>query len=202
MIVFATKIIQRHVFSVCGAVERKNYLKEQLNRDAFGTDIAAGPVPDINLLTCLVADFLKELPEPLVPAEIWTMLLDAQEAILPADADGNQAILLKIIDCLPHINRVSRRASERARADKNSSFQNTLVLLVDHIKLLLASEPHNGLTLTRVCAIFGKQIFMKTFTRVKRSVNKSIKVFNIPWGVIMHIDNFSLVKMAYCNLSI
>lgn len=41
-------------------MERKNYIKEQLNRDAFGTDISINPIPDINLLTCLVKDFLRK----------------------------------------------------------------------------------------------------------------------------------------------
>lgn len=87
-------------------MERKNYIKEQLNKDAFGTDLSSNPIPDINLLTCIVKDFLRELPEPLIPLNIYTMFVDASAGLLPADREGNQNIMLKIVDCLSAANRV------------------------------------------------------------------------------------------------
>lgn len=90
-------------------MERKNYIKEQLNRDAFGTDLSVNPIPDVNLITCLVKDFLRELPEPLIPLNIYTMLVDASAGLLPSDREGNQSIMLKIVDCMTPANRVRSR---------------------------------------------------------------------------------------------
>lgn len=94
-------------FSVCGAVERKNLLKRAFDWDSRTADLSVGPVPDINLLTCVVKDFLRELPESLIPLNIYTMLVDAGGLILPSDKDGNQKLLLRIVDCLPTPNKVN-----------------------------------------------------------------------------------------------
>jgi hypothetical protein len=51
--------------------------RAQFNENSREADITERPVPDVNLLTGLVKDFLRELPEPLVPTNIYAMLLYA-----------------------------------------------------------------------------------------------------------------------------
>ncbi|CAK5053137.1 unnamed protein product [Meloidogyne enterolobii] len=129
------------IYYLCGASERKDHLRAQLEENANEVDIGEQPVPDINLLTCLVKDFLRELSEPLIPCNIYAMLLDAAGVMPPNDSDGNQKLIMRIVDCLPTPNKT------------------TVVFLMEHLKHLLLSEPHNGMTMQRLCSVFGPLIF-------------------------------------------
>ncbi|CAK5074451.1 unnamed protein product [Meloidogyne enterolobii] len=129
------------IYYLCGASERKDHLRAQLEENANEVDIGEQPVPDINLLTCLVKDFLRELSEPLIPCNIYAMLLDAAGVMPPNDSEGNQKLIMRIVDCLPTPNKT------------------TVVFLMEHLRHLLLSEPHNGMTMQRLCSVFGPLIF-------------------------------------------
>lgn len=95
-------------YLVCGANERKLLLRELLKNDSRNADLNIGPVPDVNLLTCLVKDFLRELPTPLIPLNIYSMLVDAGDVLnVTADKEDNQKFILRIIDCLQIHNKVN-----------------------------------------------------------------------------------------------
>nr|CAD2150030.1 unnamed protein product [Meloidogyne enterolobii] len=129
------------IYYLCGSSERKDHLRAQLEENANEVDIGEQPVPDINLLTCLVKDFLRELSEPLIPCNIYAMLLDAAGVMPPNDSEGNQKLIMRIVDCLPTPNKT------------------TVVFLIEHLRHLLLSEPHNGMTMQRLCSVFGPLIF-------------------------------------------
>lgn len=125
------------LYILCGSVEKKRMLRDELEANPLGTDLTMDSIPDTNVLACLVKDFLRELPEPLITTQIHTMLLDAASVALPNDIHGNRQLVLRIVDCLPTSNK------------------NCLLLVLDHLVTVLSSSPHNGLTSSRLTTIFA-----------------------------------------------
>lgn len=91
---------------VCGSTEKKRELRYYMERSPTQCDLSADTVPDTNVLTSVLKDFLRELPAPLVPTGVYRMLVDANAVRLPNDRQANARLVFGIIDCLPRIYRV------------------------------------------------------------------------------------------------
>lgn len=81
-------------------------LREELELNVERARLSVEAVPDTNVLACLVKDFLRELPEPLISTSIYSMIVEAFSVALPNDPRGNRRLLLRVIDCLPAPNKV------------------------------------------------------------------------------------------------
>ncbi|CAB3411317.1 unnamed protein product [Caenorhabditis bovis] len=129
------------LYVLCGSVEKKRMLRDELEANPLGTELGADSIPDTNVIACLVKDFLRELPEPLISPQIHAMLLDAASVALPNDVQANRALVLRIIDCL------------------TLACKNCLLLVLDHLVTVLSSSPHNGLSPSRLSTIFAPLLF-------------------------------------------
>lgn len=129
------------LYILCGSLEKKRMLREELELNVERARLNVEAVPDTNVLACLVKDFLRELPEPLISTSIYNMIVEAFSVALPNDPRGNRRLLLRVIDCLPVPNK------------------NTLIQIMDHLKLVMSSEQHNGITAARLTGIFGCLLF-------------------------------------------
>ncbi|CEF59407.1 Rho GTPase-activating protein 100F [Strongyloides ratti] len=132
------------LYILCGSIDKKRILRHEMERclaNQVYCDIGIGNVADVNVLTCLIKDFLRELPEPLVSSNVYQMLMEAETVILPSDNEGNQHLVLKIIDCLPMAHK------------------NTLILVLDHIKNVISSSYQINVTQNHIIEIFGPLIF-------------------------------------------
>ena len=58
------------------------------------------------VLSGLLKEYLRELPEPVFSSCLYQMLVDAMGVFLPDDPDGNAKLVFSILDCLPKANRV------------------------------------------------------------------------------------------------
>uniref|UniRef100_A0A0R3Q6H4 Rho-GAP domain-containing protein n=1 Tax=Brugia timori TaxID=42155 RepID=A0A0R3Q6H4_9BILA len=75
--------------TVCGSLEKKRMLREELELNVERARLNVEAVPDTNVLACLVKDFLRELPEPLISTSIYNMIVEAFSVALPNDPRGN-----------------------------------------------------------------------------------------------------------------
>lgn len=65
------------------------------------------------LLSGVLKDYLRELPEPLFTKCLYQMMIDALAVCLPDDPQGNAKLMFSILDCLPKVNRVRVRLDSR-----------------------------------------------------------------------------------------
>ncbi|XP_075731935.1 rho GTPase activating protein at 100F [Rhipicephalus microplus] len=131
------------IYRLCGSAVRKRMLREAIERSCAASgphwkvDLSAEHVPDINVVTSLLKDYLRELPEPLFTKGLFDMLVDGLSVCLPDDPDGNAKLMFSILDCLPKVNRC------------------TALFLLDHLKLVSSRSDRNKMTSRALAECFG-----------------------------------------------
>ncbi|KAM3961607.1 LOW QUALITY PROTEIN: rho GTPase activating protein at 100F [Aphomia sociella] len=116
------------LYRLCGSASKKRILREAFERNARGVELAPDSVPDINVITGLLKDYLRELPQPLFSRCLYQMTLDALGVCLPDDREGNARLMASIVECLPRAARA------------------TLVFLLDHLALVVAAQDRNKMS--------------------------------------------------------
>ncbi|XP_026751284.1 rho GTPase-activating protein 100F isoform X2 [Galleria mellonella] len=116
------------LYRLCGSASKKRILREAFERNARGVELAPDSVPDINVITGLLKDYLRELPQPLFSRCLFQMTLDALGVCLPDDREGNARLMASIVECLPRAARA------------------TLVFLLDHLALVVAAQDRNKMS--------------------------------------------------------
>ncbi|KAK8759813.1 hypothetical protein V5799_028920, partial [Amblyomma americanum] len=131
------------IYRLCGSAVRKRMLREAIERSCSASgphwkvDLSAEHVPDINVVTSLLKDYLRELPEPLFTKGLFDMLVDGLSVCLPDDPDGNAKLMFSILDCLPKVNRC------------------TALFLLDHLKLVSSRSERNKMGSRALAECFG-----------------------------------------------
>ncbi|KAL1490184.1 hypothetical protein ABEB36_012918 [Hypothenemus hampei] len=113
------------LYRLCGSATKKRILREAFERNSRSVDLSPDNVPDINVITGVLKDYLRELPEPLFTKCLYQMIIDALGVCLPDDPEGNAKLMFSILDCLPRINRA------------------TLIFLMDHLALVVSASDRN-----------------------------------------------------------
>ncbi|KAF9811046.1 hypothetical protein SFRURICE_011843 [Spodoptera frugiperda] len=116
------------LYRLCGSASKKRILREAFERNARGVELAPDSVPDINVITGLLKDYLRELPQPLFSRCMYQMTLDALGICLPDDREGNARLMASVVELLPRASRA------------------TLVFLLDHLALVVAAQDRNKMS--------------------------------------------------------
>uniref|UniRef100_A0A182VQH2 Rho GTPase-activating protein 100F n=1 Tax=Anopheles minimus TaxID=112268 RepID=A0A182VQH2_9DIPT len=130
------------LYRLCGSATKKRLLREAFERNSRAVELTPEHVPDINVITGVLKDYLRELPEPLFTKCLFQMTVDALGVCLPDDPEGNAKLMLSILDCLPRANRA------------------TLVFLLDHLSLVVSASERNKMSAQALATALGPPLML------------------------------------------
>ncbi|KAL0276802.1 UNVERIFIED_CONTAM: hypothetical protein PYX00_004294 [Menopon gallinae] len=146
------------LYRLCGSATKKRILREGFERNARTVDLTPDNVPDINVITGVLKDYLRELPEPLFTKCLYQMLVDVISVCLSDDPEGNAKLIFSILDCLPKVNRA------------------TLIFLMDHLSLVVSQSDRNKMTAQNLSVIFGPILMLHAEPGVELDFNQPITI--------------------------
>ncbi|XP_009948737.1 PREDICTED: rho GTPase-activating protein SYDE2, partial [Leptosomus discolor] len=132
------------LYRLCGSAAVKKELREAFERDSKAVALCESQYPDINVITGVLKDYLRELPSPLITKQLYEAVLDAMVKNPlkmtasgcendPSDSEHTAALL----DCLPDVEKA------------------TLKMLLDHLKLVASYHEVNKMTCQNLAVCFG-----------------------------------------------
>ncbi|KAJ8408512.1 hypothetical protein AAFF_G00259260 [Aldrovandia affinis] len=132
------------LYRLCGSAAVKKELREAFERDSRVVELSENQYPDINVITGVLKDYLRELPSPLITKELYEAVLDsmAKRPLRigakgcendPADSEHTVSLL----EILPEVEKV------------------TLLKLLDHLKLVASHHEVNKMTCQNLAVCFG-----------------------------------------------
>ncbi|XP_042866805.1 rho GTPase-activating protein 100F-like isoform X6 [Penaeus japonicus] len=146
------------LYRLCGSATKKRLLRDAFERNPRLVDLSSDNVPDINVITGILKDYLRELPEPLFTKCLYQMLVDALTVMLPDDPEGNAKLMFSILDCLPKVNRM------------------TLFLLMDHLRLVASQSERNKMTTQNLAICFGPVLMLQSESQDPMDFHQPISI--------------------------
>ncbi|XP_059544995.1 rho GTPase-activating protein SYDE2 isoform X4 [Myotis daubentonii] len=132
------------LYRLCGSAAVKKELREAFERDSKAVVLCENQYPDINVITGVLKDYLRELPSPLITKQLYEAVLDAM-AKNPLKMSSNSCendpsdskYTVDLLDCLPDVEKA------------------TLKMLLDHLKLVASYHEVNKMTCQNLAVCFG-----------------------------------------------
>ncbi|KAM4739436.1 rho GTPase-activating protein SYDE2 isoform 2-T2 [Anableps anableps] len=132
------------LYRLCGSAAVKKELREAFERDSQGAELCESMFPDINVITGVLKDYLRELPYPLITKQLYEAVLETM-ATRPlrmgaAGCENDQAdseYTVSLLEILPEVERM------------------TLRKLLDHLKLVASYQEMNKMTCQNLAVCFG-----------------------------------------------
>ncbi|XP_069737590.1 rho GTPase-activating protein SYDE1 isoform X2 [Phaenicophaeus curvirostris] len=98
------------LYRLCGSAAVKKELRDAFERDSAAVTLSERLYPDINVITGILKDFLRELPTPLITSSLYHVVLEAM-AKRPPRAEAPSATGL--LACLPHVQKAFNRMTSQ-----------------------------------------------------------------------------------------
>ncbi|XP_026055618.1 rho GTPase-activating protein SYDE2-like [Carassius auratus] len=132
------------LYRLCGSAAVKKELREAFERDSHAVELSENNYPDINVITGVMKDYLRELPHPLISKPLYESVLDSMakrplqmgSGVCENDpADSDHAVSL--LEILPDVEKT------------------TLRKLLDHLKRVASHHEVNKMTCQNLAVCFG-----------------------------------------------
>ncbi|KAI4888877.1 hypothetical protein NFI96_018539 [Prochilodus magdalenae] len=135
------------LYRLCGSAAVKKELRDAFERDSAAVTLNEELFPDINVVTGILKDYLRELPSALITKTLYEVVLEAM-CLRPACRNDNDAqrsqSTVSLLHCLPE--------PERA----------TLSYLLDHLSLVASFSDCNLMTCQNLAVCFGPVLLTPT----------------------------------------
>ncbi|XP_063113535.1 rho GTPase-activating protein SYDE2 isoform X3 [Cavia porcellus] len=132
------------LYRLCGSAAVKKELREAFERDSKTVGLCENQYPDINVITGVLKDYLRELPSPLITKQLYEAVLDAMvKSPLKMSSNGcendpsDSKYTVDLLNCLPDVEKA------------------TLKMLLDHLKLVASYHEVNKMTCQNLAVCFG-----------------------------------------------
>ncbi|KAM6897766.1 LOW QUALITY PROTEIN: rho GTPase-activating protein SYDE1 [Xenentodon cancila] len=137
------------LYRLCGSAAVKKELRDWFERNSSAVSLSEDLYPDINVITGILKDYLRELPSPLITRTLYEVVREAMTLRPPPtgpvtpDRQLDQSTV-ELLSCLP--------PPERA----------TLSLLLDHLSLVASFSSCNRMTHQNLAVCFGPVLLTPT----------------------------------------
>ncbi|KAL6078600.1 hypothetical protein STEG23_020836 [Scotinomys teguina] len=132
------------LYRLCGSAAVKKELREAFEKDSKTVGLCESQYPDINVITGVLKDYLRELPSPLITKQLYEAVLDAMvKSPLKMSSNGcenessDSKFTVGLLNCLPDVEKA------------------TLKMLLDHLKLVASYQEVNKMTCQNLAVCFG-----------------------------------------------
>nr|XP_010960445.1 PREDICTED: rho GTPase-activating protein SYDE1 [Camelus bactrianus] len=125
------------LYRLCGSAAVKKELRDAFERDSAAVCLSEDLYPDINVITGILKDYLRELPTPLITQPLYQVVLEAMARGPPSRDPSSTEATRGLLNCLPDVERA------------------TLTLLLDHLRLVSSFHAHNRMNPQNLAVCFG-----------------------------------------------
>ncbi|XP_072172882.1 rho GTPase-activating protein 100F-like [Diadema setosum] len=125
------------IYRVCGSAKKKKKLHDEFETASALVDLSYDNYPDINIITGVLKDYLRELPDPLMPPKMVERLLSMLTGSSPDDPVCNGEDVVSLVE------------------DFGGTNKETVEYILDHLKNVIIHSERNKMTPYNLAVCFG-----------------------------------------------
>ena len=144
------------IYRVSGNAKKKKLLKAAFDQDSSAVDVSENNGVDCNVLTGIIKDYLRELPEPLIPETALQLINEAKSSAISPDMSKRQDILCELLRTLPYGSRA------------------TLIYVMDHLTRVQEKRGENKMDIANLAVCFGPVLMCPPTTKAVLDFKKII----------------------------